>query len=261
MKIILLTNDDGYESHGLLALVEALKPLGQVIVVAPSTEKSACGHSLTITKPLKLIKVSDDFFKLDDGTPSDCIYLALATLLKKNIKPDLIVSGINIGANLGEDITYSGTAGGAMEGTLHGIPSIAISQYYKNNRESLHDLNYELAKEVIYNLAKKILNSKFPLSKREFLNINIPPIEKKDFKGYKITICGKRFYKNDTFINKNPRGEDYHWIGVEHLAWEENIDTNSDIYAVDNGYVSITPIKLDMTSHEEIKNLKEWINE
>ncbi len=127
MKEILITNDDGYESEGLLALIDALKDFGHITVVAPSTEKSACGHSLTLTRPLSFVSVGDDFYKLDDGTPSDCVYLALNSLFEFK-KPDLLVSGINKGSNMGEDITYSGTAAAAMEGVLQGIPSIAISQ-------------------------------------------------------------------------------------------------------------------------------------
>ena len=127
MKTILITNDDGFESEGLRALKEALLPLALVVVVAPTIEKSACAHSLTLTKPLRFLKVDDDFYKLDDGTPTDCVYLSLSTMFENNL-PDLLVSGINRGSNMGEDVTYSGTADGAMEGVLHDIPSIAISQ-------------------------------------------------------------------------------------------------------------------------------------
>lgn len=257
-KRILITNDDGFESAGLIALAETLKPLGQVIIVAPSSEKSACSHSITVTKPLRFISIADDFFKLDDGTPSDCVYMAIETLFKEGKKPDLVVSGINKGANLGEDITYSGTAGGAMEGVLHGVPSFAISQYYTKSRAMLDELGYELAKIVAYDLAKKILEGDFPLPKREFLNVNVPPIKPSDCKGYKVTKAGNRHYEGGALMNKNPRGEEYYWISVEsHLRGED--DTKSDIYAVNNGFVSITPIKLDMTSHEQIKRIEKWI--
>lgn len=258
MKRILITNDDGYESKGLLSLAEALRPLGQVIIVAPSTEKSACGHSLTVTKPLRFVKIDDDFFKLDDGTPSDCIYLALTALLEKDKKIDLIVSGINRGANLGEDITYSGTAGGAMEGTLHGIPSFAISQYYKESPATLDILGYSLAKKTAYDLAKKILEGSFPLGKREFLNINIPPVNPESCKGYKVTKTGNRNYESTALMNRNPRGEEYYWIGIDALMWQE-IDENSDMYAIGQNFVSLTPIKLDMTAHESIKTLEQWV--
>lgn len=260
-KRILITNDDGFESSGLLALAEALKPLGQVFIVAPSTEKSACSHSITVTKPLRFISVGDDFFKLDDGTPSDCVYLAVETLFDKDKKPDLIVSGINKGANMGEDITYSGTAGGAMEGVLHGVPSFAISQYYTNSRAMLDELGYELAKKVAYDIAKKILNGGFPLPPRHFLNVNIPPIKPSLCNGYKVTKAGSRHYESGALMNKNPRGEEYYWIGVEALTWEDMGEIDSDIYAINHNYVSLTPIKLDMTAHQEIKNIQEWIKE
>ncbi|MDR1008324.1 MAG: 5'/3'-nucleotidase SurE [Campylobacteraceae bacterium] len=259
-KRILITNDDGYESKGLLALRDALKSLGSVTIVAPSTEKSACGHSLTVTKPLKFIRVDDDFFKLDDGTPSDCIYLALNALFKKDRQPDLIVSGINRGANLGEDITYSGTAGGAMEGILHGIPSFAISQYYTNGIGSLETFSYELAAQAAYELAKKILQGSLPLDKREFLNVNIPPIEPKECKGYKVTRGGERAYDTGVLVNKNPRGEEYYWIGVESLTWQREFDEQSDIFALNQGFISLTPIKIDMTAHDKMQNVEEWIN-
>ena len=258
-KRILITNDDGFESAGLLALAQALKSLGQVTIVAPATEKSACSHSITVTKPLRFVSVSDDFFKLDDGTPSDCVYLAIETLFEKDKKPDLVISGINKGANLGEDITYSGTVGGAMEGVLHGIPSFAISQYYTNSRTMLDELGYDLAKKVAYDLAKKILGEGFPLSNRHLLNVNIPAIKPSSCKGYKVTKVGNRHYECGALMNRNPRGEEYYWIGVESLLWENMDDKDSDIYAINEGYVSITPIKLDMTAYEQIKKVEKWI--
>ncbi len=133
MKQILLTNDDGFDAIGLKALVKALSPLAKIIVVAPARNKSACGHSLTLDKPLRLKSVDDDFYKIDDGTPTDCIFISLNNLFKEGYLPDLVISGINIGANMGEDITYSGTAAGAMEAVLQGIPAIAISQVCKIN--------------------------------------------------------------------------------------------------------------------------------
>ncbi|HEY9128922.1 MAG TPA: 5'/3'-nucleotidase SurE, partial [Sulfurovum sp.] len=145
MKQILVTNDDGFESEGLEALVEALKPLGHVSVVAPTTEKSACGHSLTLTRPLNFVKIEEDFYKLDDGTPTDCVFLSLNKLFTKENRPDIVISGINIGSNMGEDITYSGTASAAMEAVLQGIPAIAISQVYKDHGDSIKELGYGLA--------------------------------------------------------------------------------------------------------------------
>ncbi len=258
MKRILITNDDGFESEGLRALVEALQPLGRITVVAPTTEKSACGHSLTLTRPLRFIEIGDDFFKLDDGTPSDCVYLSINALFQKDNLPDLVVSGINKGSNMGEDITYSGTASAAMEAVLQGIPAIAISQVYEKSPMSLTKNSYDLAKKVIFDLVKKIFDGNFPLSERRFLNVNIPAI--KEFKGYKITRAGYRVYGNDAHLHRNPRGEEYYWLGIHTLRHKENKTKDCDLSAIADGFVSITPIMLDMTSHEDLEKLDKWMN-
>ncbi|MBN2825696.1 MAG: 5'/3'-nucleotidase SurE [Campylobacterales bacterium] len=261
MKQILVTNDDGFESKGLAALVEALKPFGRVTVVAPTMEKSACGHSLTLTRPLRFVELDDDFFKLDDGTPTDCVFLSLNKLFKEECKPDLIVSGINKGANLGEDITYSGTASAAMEGVLQGIPSIAISQVCREHCNTIDDEGYALAQEAIATVVQKIFEGTFPLPPRKFLNINIPPIKPHQSKGVKITRAGNRFYGNDAHVHHNPRGLEYYWIGLPRLDWLENDSHHlSDFEAINQGYVSITPVHLDMTSYDDISSLEEWLN-
>jgi len=259
MKRILITNDDGFESPGLHALARALRPLGHVTIVAPTTEKSACGHSLTLTRPLRFICLEDDFFKLDDGTPTDCIYLSLNALFEGDSKPDLVVSGINKGSNLGEDITYSGTASAAMEAALHGVPAIAISQVYVGSPQNIENHGYDLAEQTIYMLAKKILEGSFPLAERRFLNVNIPPLKPHECKGYKITRAGYRMYGNDAHLHRNPRGEEYYWLGVHTLEWKKGAKADCDLSAIDEGYISITPIKLDMTAHEELDNLDKWM--
>ena len=259
MKKILITNDDGYESKGLLALVEALKPLAKVTVVAPTTEKSACGHSLTLTRPLSFIEVEKDFYKLDDGTPTDCVFLSLTKLFEDEQKPDLVISGINVGANMGEDITYSGTASAAMEAVLQGIPAIAISQVYNNSGETIETYGYTLAQKSIITLVKKIFEGNFPLPPRKFLNVNIPPIAPNDCKGFKVTRAGNKKYGFHAEVHHNPRGKEYFWIGLPRLEWMETKGHTTDFEAVGDGYVSITPIMLDMTAHEEIKTLSEWI--
>lgn len=252
---ILITNDDGFESKGLHELVSAMREIGDVTVVAPTTEKSACGHSLTLTKPLMFKQIEDDFFKLDDGTPSDCIYLALNALFNDGKKPDLVVSGINKGANLGEDITYSGTASAAMEAVLQGIPAVAFSQVYTNGVENL---DFTLAKTVAKDLVKRIKSGKFPLQKRRFLNVNIP--DSKEFKGYKVARAGKRIYTNDATLYTTPKGEQCYWIGLPSYQWQSNGAKDCDLSAVTSGYVSITPVHLDMTAHEEMGDLEKWIN-
>lgn len=260
MRNILITNDDGFDSIGLKALIEALSELKdtKLTIVAPTSEKSACGHSLTLTKPLRFIQVDDDFFKLDDGTPTDCIYLSINTLFGDK-KPDLIVSGINKGANMGEDITYSGTASAAMEATLQGIPAIAISQVCKNRCQNINQHSFELAKFAILEIVERVLDGKFPLSERRFLNVNIPPIVKSEFRGYRVTRAGYRLYANDAHLHRNPRGEEYYWLGLHPLEWIAREDMLCDFEAIASGYVSITPIKLDMTSYEDIEALKSWI--
>jgi len=259
MKHILVTNDDGFDSKGLLALVEALKPFGHVTVVAPATEKSACGHSLTLTRPLNFIEIEANFYKLNDGTPTDCIFLALSKIYDSKSKPDLVVSGINIGANMGEDITYSGTAAAAMEAVLQGIPAIAISQVYHNDGESIETFGYDLAKESIATLVKKIFDKDFPLPKRKFLNVNIPPVASSQCKGFKVTRAGNKKYGFHAEAHHNPRGKEYYWIGLPRLEWMETKGHTTDFEAVSDAYVSVTPIHLDMTSHEDIKSLSQWI--
>jgi len=260
MRRILVTNDDGFDSKGLGALVEALKPFGHVTVVAPTTEKSACGHSLTLTRPLSFVELDDDFFKLDDGTPTDCIFLSLNKLFREDSSPDLIVSGINKGANMGEDITYSGTASAAMEGVLQGIPSIAISQVCSGHCSEIDQYGYELAQEAITQVVEKIFAGEFPLPSRRFLNINIPPIKPQECRGLKITRAGNRFYGNDAQVHHNPRGQEYYWIGLPRLDWLENESEHlSDFEAVNQNFVSITPVQLDMTSYEDINALEAWL--
>lgn len=261
-KVILLTNDDGFDAIGLKALIEALKPISKLMVVAPAKNKSACGHSLTLDRPLRLANVDDDFYKIDDGTPTDCIYISINNLFKADYKPDLVISGINIGANMGEDITYSGTAAAAMEAVLQGIPAIAISQVCRDKCQDIKNgWDFELAKDIIVKLASKILENSFPLGERKFLNVNIPPIKSQDCNGIKITNAGYRIYGNDTHRHLNPRGEEFYWIGLHPLVWENYSNGKCDFEAVKDNYVSITPIKLDMTSYEDIKNIENWIKE
>lgn len=256
---ILVTNDDGYEAKGLLALVSALREIDgvEVLVVAPANEKSACGHSLTLTRPLRFVGVGDDFFKLDDGTPSDCVYLALSTMFDDS-KPDLLISGINRGSNMGEDITYSGTVAGAMEGVLHGVPAIAISQVM-DFREP--DGDFALAKKCIKEMVLKIKNGSFPLPHRELLNINIPA----GMSEAKIvtTYAGYRFYVNDSHLHRNPRGEEHYWLGLHPLnfAPREGVQGVSDYEAIEAGCISISPIQLDMSAYKSMDALQKWLQD
>ncbi|EAH7984639.1 5'/3'-nucleotidase SurE [Campylobacter upsaliensis] len=256
MKEILITNDDGFESEGLKKLVKMLKKefKAKITVVAPATEKSACSHSITLTKPLRFVKVGKRFYKLDDGTPADCVYLALAALYKNRL-PDLVISGINMGANVGEDITYSGTCAGAMEAVLQGIPALALSQFYKTNEK---ELNFKNALNITKELVEKIFNQGFPLDKKEFLNVNFPSPKSK-FKGVKICKAGKRVYNFKAHTNTNPRGVEYFWLASANLDFED--EKNSDIALLKQGYATITPIMLDLTAYKKMQNLKKWLKD
>lgn len=256
MKEILITNDDGFEAAGLLAIRNALKKDYRVTVVAPSSDKSACAHSLTLTRPLRFIKLDDDFFKLDDATPSDCIYLALETLFRHK-KPDLILSGINHGSNTAEDITYSGTCAGAMEGVIQGVPSMAISLMYQN--DSIDKIGFDLACEVSINLIEKIFKDGYPLPDKQFLNLNIPAVPKSEYKGLKVVRAGKKFYTTSAHLHKNPRGLEYYWLGMPCLEFDISQNANSDLEACIEGYASLTPIKLDLTAYESLDGLQKWL--
>ncbi|MAD42992.1 MAG: 5'/3'-nucleotidase SurE [Arcobacter sp.] len=261
MKQILLTNDDGFDAVGLKALIEALRPIAKLIIVAPAKNKSACGHSLTLDRPLRLDKVDDDYYRVDDGSPTDCVFISLNNLFKDGYKPDLVISGINTGANMGEDITYSGTAAAAMEAVLQGVPSIAISQVCKKGCNDIKNgWDFALANKTITSLAKKILDNNFPLEERKFLNVNIPPIKPQECKGIKITKAGYREYGNDTHRHHNPRGEEFYWVGLHPLIWKESKDKTCDFEAIKANYISITPIMLDLTSYEDIENMEDWLN-
>lgn len=259
-KHILLTNDDGFDAVGLKALIEALKPIAKITVVAPAKNKSACGHSLTLDRPLKLDKIDDDYYKIDDATPTDCIFISLSDLFKEDFKPDLVISGINIGANMGEDITYSGTVAAAMEAVIHQIPAIAISQVCKDNCSDIKNgWDFELAKQIISQLASKIFEDSFPLGDRKLLNVNIPQIKPEECNGIKITKAGYREYGQDTHRHLNPRGEEYYWIGLHPLIWQESSDKSCDFEAIKANCVSISPIMVDLTSYSDINTLKNWI--
>jgi 5'-nucleotidase len=239
--VILVSNDDGIDSEGIIALASALKRVGEVYVVAPDRERSAAGHSLTLHKPLRVDEVGRRMYAVN-GTPTDCINLAVNGILRK--RPNLVVSGINKGANLGDDVTYSGTVSAAMEGTLLDIPSFAVSLATKRK------LRFEAAAEFAVKLARHILRHGLP--RDTLLNVNVPPT--KTIKGYRITRQGKRIYDNAIIEKVDPRGKKYYWIGGNELRWEGESDT--DFYAVSKKYISITPVHLDMTNYDSIEELK-----
>lgn len=254
MRQILITNDDGYDAVGIHALADTLNKLKNVnvLVVAPNEEKSVCSHSLTYNNGHKFIKVKDGYYKLTNATPSDCIYLALEKFYKEK-KPDLIFSGINHGANLAEDITYSGTCAGAMEGSLHGINSIAISQFYK---DSFGNIDIKLACNIAKDIANMIFDNGWPqLPKRHFLNINIPDVKIDNFMGIKVIKCGQKLY----FTNANKVDGEW-FLEKMGIQFNHKINKNTDLEAILEGYATITPIKVDMSSNRCLKILKDWLS-
>ena len=245
MPLILLTNDDGYFSEGIRALREALKPLGRVVVVAPDRNLSGVGHSLTFTMPLKLRKVEEDYYTVVDGTPADCIHLGYYVILEGK-KPDLVCAGINEGPNLGEDITYSGTVSGAMEGRILGIPSVAFSAF---GREDI--MFPEIAKSC-KRVVEKVLEGGIP--EDTYLNVNVPNLREEEIRGIKITRQGKRKYKEKVFKYIAPYGEPLYWIAAEEFGWSP--EEGTDYWAVLNGYISVTPLQLDLTNYRAMEEIK-----
>lgn len=241
-KTILITNDDGIRSEGIKKLAAALRRLGTVYVVAPDRERSAAGHSLTLHRPLRIEEVGLRTYAVD-GTPTDCVTIAVNGILP--VRPDIVVSGINRGANLGEDVTYSGTVSAAMEGTLMGIPSFAISL------EGRDKYDFRAAAAFAVRLSRHILKKGLP--KDTLLNVNIPAVDK--IKGHKITRQGKRSFSGDIVEKLDPRGRKYYWIGGDMLRWEGGED--SDFHVISKGYISITPLHLDLTNYASMKELKD----
>jgi len=246
MSRILVSNDDGIHSEGLRALVDSLRCLGEVVAVAPDREQSGVSHSLTMHRPLRLRQMDAGFYAVD-GTPTDCILLGVNRVFG-GVVPDLVISGINKGGNLGDDIVYSGTVSAAMEGARLGIPSFAISL------ASRSDFRFEVAARFARRLAQRIVQRSCKGSL--LLNVNVPNIGDEEIRGVRITRQGKRVYNGAVVEKIDPRGEKYYWIGGEEPGFQELVD--SDIEAVLNGWISITPLKLDLTDYEAIERLRGW---
>jgi 5'-nucleotidase len=236
MRRILVTNDDGYRSEGLIALADALRPLGDVTIVAPMTEASAIGHALTLRHPLRLEHMGDKVFAVD-GTPTDCVNIAVTQIFRG--LPDLVVSGINKGWNLGDDVTYSGTVSGALEGALLGVPAIAVSLQFSRSFDFSHAARAAAA------MAESLLET--PLASRTFLNINVP---KGEPKGHRVTVQAKRNHITSVAERHDPKGRPYYWIEEGQDEWEPH--DRSDYQAVRDGYVSITPLHPDLTAHQAL---------
>lgn len=239
---ILVTNDDGIYSEGLRKLAEALKAVGDVHIVAPDREQSAASHALTLNRPLRLLQIHEQEW-IVDGTPTDCVNLAVLYLFKQQ-RPDIVVSGINFGPNLGDDVTYSGTISAAFEGSLLGIPSIAFSQLIGEN------FSFDRAATFAAKLVRQMLERESQ-DPSVILNVNFPV---GPYRGTKVVKLGKRIYAEGVIERLDPRGRKYFWIGGEPPIWHEGEGT--DFEAIRENFVAITPLHLDLTHHQSMEQLK-----
>jgi 5'-nucleotidase len=242
MTQILVTNDDGVRSDGIHALATALAPLGDVTIVAPHLEASAIGHALTLRRPLRMERLDDRLYEVD-GTPTDCVNIAFTQIFGG--APDLIVSGINKGFNLGDDLTYSGTVAGALEGALLGVPSIAVSL-----QRTRHEYDFSHAAAAAATIAALVLRDGI-LQGQTFLNINVPAGKPK---GFRLTVQAKRNHVTIVDPRTDPRGQKYYWIEEGDNNWEPH--DRSDYQAIREGYISVTPLHPDMTDHGALAKLQ-----
>lgn len=240
---ILITNDDGYEAEGLRVLEQALAGLGDVWVVAPDREQSGQGHALSLHHPLRFEQRAVRRFAVQ-GTPTDCIYLGIKQIMTS--KPKIIVSGINRGVNLGDDITYSGTVSAAFEGTLMSVPSFAMSQQVEGS-----EVSFEAAARFARSLAEEVLRRGVPTD--TLLNVNVPAAPAG---GVRITRQGKRLYPGGVIERHDPKGRTYYWIGGAPAEWTD--DPECDFAALSEGLISVTPLHLDLTNHKVIGDLQGW---
>lgn len=248
--MILVTNDDGVDSPGLSALARALKQVEDVCVIAPNRNWTAAGHTKTLDRPLRVAEVTLPRTRQkaysSDGTPSDCVALGFLGLAPE--RPRLVVSGINTGPNMGSDITYSGTVSAAMEGVVSGVPAIAVSlaDYY--------EWEFTYAASFAARLARRVLRE--GLKHDVLLNVNVPRGRRSDIHGVKVTRLGRREYNDELIRRKDPFGRDYYWIGGSPPGGAG--EPGTDLHAVAAGYVSVTPVQLDLTSHALIEQIASW---
>lgn len=248
---ILLTNDDGYHAPGLFVLEKIAAQLSDDIwICAPSDEQSGAGHSLTLTRPIRMRQHAEKRFSVT-GTPTDAVTMGLKKALPG--PPDLILSGVNRGANLGDDVTYSGTVSAAMEGALAGIPSIALSQVYA--KEGMGDaVPFEAAEAWGAKVLRPLVNA--PIAPRTLININFPPVRGEDVKGIRVVRQGFHDYKRGSVVEgTDPRGYRYYWFGLHGI--EETPGHQTDLEAIGEGYISVTPLQLDLTHDASLAMLKE----
>jgi len=243
---ILLSNDDGYFSPGIALLAERLAALGEVTVVAPERDRSGASNSLTLDRPLTVRRAPNGFFSVN-GTPTDCVHLAVTGLLE--FLPDMVVSGINHGANMGDDTIYSGTVAAAMEGFLLGIPSLAVSLASKTGR------HFDTAAALAVQLVERYKRA--PLAQPVLLNINVPSVALSDLSGVEVTRLGRRHKAEPVVKVQTPRGENAYWIGAAGDA--QDAGPGTDFFALENRRVSVTPLQVDLTFRAQLALVKDWL--
>lgn len=243
---VLLTNDDGVHSPGLAALIKRVSEVADLVVVAPDREQSAVSHALTLHHPLRAARIADNIYSVE-GTPTDCVNLGIHSLL--SFRPDLVISGVNRGANLGDDVTYSGTVAAALEATLMGIPAIAVSLATRSAGE-----NFDAAASFAARLAQSVFQRGLP--RDTYLNVNVPDVPADKLLPAQVTCQGRRSYEGTIVDKVDPRGRNYYWIGTVDLNFQDIPGT--DYYAVSRGHVSISPLHIDLTNHAAIGELQGW---
>jgi 5'-nucleotidase len=244
----LVTNDDGYLAPGIGLLTAVASRLGDVDVVAPDREQSATSHSLTMHRPLRVRRVREGALVVD-GTPTDCVVLALGELLDE--PPDFVLSGVNHGSNMGDDVLYSGTVAAAMEAIILGVPAVAIS-YASGEPDPPLDEGWE---EVLAGLLRQIVSrAEFP--RETLINVNLPPVPAREVQGARVTVLGRRAYDDSLTRAVDPSGREYFWIGGGESRWWGS--ERSDFAAVRDGFISMTPLHLDLTNHRLIEDLETW---
>ena len=243
---ILLSNDDGYFAPGLVHLAQALMPLAEVSVVAPERDRSGASNSLTLTQPLHVQKADNGFYYVD-GTPTDCVHLAITGLLEQ--EPDIVIAGINHGANLGDDVIYSGTVAAAMEGRFLGLPAIAVSLARRNGT------HFETAAHVVLRLLEKLKRETLPAD--TILNVNVPDIPIERLAGFEATRLGHRHKAEPVVRTSDPHGNPVYWVGAP--GPEADAGPGTDFYALRNGFVSITPLHVDLTRYTALEQVSAWL--
>jgi 5'-nucleotidase len=243
---ILLSNDDGYFSPGLRCLADALKPIAEVDVVAPERDRSGASNSLTLVRPLRLQRAANGFYYVD-GTPTDCVHLAITGLLTQ--EPDIVIAGINLGANLGDDVIYSGTVAAAMEGRFLGLPAIAVSLVGKEAR------HFATAAHVVLHLLDRLKHH--PLPHDTILNVNVPDIPYPELKGIEATRLGHRHKAEPVIKSADPHGNPIYWVGPP--GGEADAGQGTDFYAIRQQRVSVTPLHVDLTRHGTLSQLAAWL--